>query len=91
MFLTTREKLALLALMIVIFLSLISFIEIRNPDQPYLQRESYCQYDTDCSVVYSLIANKCLTVNNFHRSKYDQDQSCRIIEPKCIKKTCNLE
>ncbi|MFH0840839.1 MAG: hypothetical protein V1865_02580 [bacterium] len=89
--LSKREKLLILALVIILIFSAYSWYEMRNTDSKYERNAIYCKADYDCAVVYDLINDECLTVNGLHKHEYEQDVTCRNKNAVCIKDECVLK
>ena len=89
--LSKREKILILALVIIVVFAGYTWYEIRNSSKKYERNEVYCEADYDCVVLYDFISDNCLTVNGLHKYKYEFDVTCREKTALCRDNQCILE
>jgi|GEM_PF-1549051 len=92
MSLTAREKLFLVAAVIVVVLGVSLYLGKRDPQRKYYVNEKYCENDFDCTIVYDIVSAQpqCKTVNNLNRHRYDIDPICLQRKAYCRRNACIL-
>jgi hypothetical protein len=92
--LSPREKLLIvLLLLILIFAGYVWYDwgNVNNSEARYQRDSSYCEQDYDCTVVYDLTMERCITVNGLKKDEYEYDNSCRGKQSVCISSKCVLQ
>jgi len=92
--LSGREKLLIFALILILAFAGYVWYDmsaVNDPNAKYQRDSVYCEKDYDCYTVYDISVERCLTVNGFHRERYEYDNSCRGKQGVCVSNKCFLK